>query len=130
MRMHVQLFATTTAVFMLNACDAIGIGPRSVEAGRPPTFKEREALTAAMPAWLRRYPVGCVWLEFSLSKNGRYAAAGYGVLQPMRPPCLRYVSNGSWFLKKHPNWRIIFTGSDPPPCSLRIPRELAAVCLR
>lgn len=97
---------------------------------RQPTFKERVAITNALPAWLRRYPVGCVWLEISVSSNGRYAKAGYGVVNPMKRPCSRYVSNGGWFLKKREKWKVIFNGSDPPPCSLRVPRELTQECLR
>jgi hypothetical protein len=111
-----------------------GLSTSSVEsskaAAHQPTFKEREGITNAMPAWLRRYPVGCVWLEISVSSNGRYAKAGYGVLNPMKRPCSRFVSNGGWFLKKQAKWRIIFNGSDPPPCSLKIPRELTVECLR
>src|SRR6266511_231237 len=98
-------------------------------AAREPTFREREAITAAMPAWLRRYPVGCIWLEISVSKDGRYAEAGPGFLNARRPPCSKYVSNGTWFLKKQTKWRIIFNGSDPPLCSLKVPRELTEECL-
>jgi hypothetical protein len=130
MRPQVQSTAVA-AVIILAACGGNRAGESSTETVRQPTFEEREGLTVAMPAWLRRYPVGCVWLDFSLSKNGRYATAGYGVVYPMRRPCVKYVSNGSWFLKKkRTKWRIIFNGSDPPPCSLGIPRELAAVCFR
>jgi hypothetical protein len=83
-----------------------------------------------MPAWLRRYSIGCVRLGISVSNNGRYAEAGLDYLNATRPPCSKYVSNGTWFLKKQTNkWRIIFNGSDPPPCALKVPRELAA-CLR
>ena len=106
------------------------VSPPRRAVARQPTFKEREAITNAMPGWLRRYPVGCVWLEISVSSNGRYAKAGYGVVNPMKRPCSRYVSNGGWFLKKQAKWKIIFNGSDPPPCSLKVPRELTQECLR
>jgi hypothetical protein len=98
-------------------------------AARQPTFSEREAITAAMPAWLRRYPVGCIWLEISVSKDGRFAEAGPGFLNASRPPCSKYVSNGTWFLKKQTKWSVVFNGSDPPPCSLKVPSELTEECL-
>lgn len=131
MSIAVMVPASVMSLIVLAACGGNGAGKTSAEATRQPTLEEREGLTRAMPAWLRRYPVGCVWLDFSLSKNGRFAAGSYGVVHPMRRPCSKYASNGSWFLKKkETKWRIIFNGSDPPPCSLRIPRELATVCLR
>ncbi len=132
MKTQVQVSTTpvaAAAAFILSACDGSGAGSRSAGAARQPTFKEREALTAALPAWLRRYPIGCVWLEFSVSNNGRFAEVGPGFLNARRPPCLKYASNGYWLLKKQTRWRIIFNGSDPPPCSLRVPRELSP-CLR
>ena len=129
MRAQVQASTAAAAVVILAACGGNGVGQGSVEAVRQPTFEEREGLTVAMPAWLRRYPVGCVWLDFSLSKNGRYAAGGYGVVHPTRRPCLKYASNGYWILKRLTKWKIIYNGSTDPPCSLRVPRELAP-CLR
>ena len=129
MKTRAQMSKWSSAVILIGVCGAIGLGARSAGAARKPTFKEREALTVAMPAWLRRYPVGCVWLDFSLSKNGRYAAGGYGVVHPTRRPCLKYASNGYWILKRLTKWKIIYNGSTDPPCSLRVPRELA-LCLR
>lgn len=131
--MRTQLKVSTTgtagAVCILTACSWSG-DSGSAEAARPPTFKEREAITAAMPAWLRRYPIGCVWLGISVSSDGTYAEAGPGFLNATRPPCLKYASNGYWLLRKRTKkWRIIFNGSDPPPCALKVPRELAP-CLR
>jgi cytochrome c556 len=56
-RMKVSMTGAAT-VFMLAACSGGGSSSRSADAVRQPTFKEREAITAAMPAWLRRYPIG------------------------------------------------------------------------
>ena len=133
----------TFGLVVVTGCNSSSGTSTASESGRPasaslhrravarqPTIKEREGITTAMPAWLRRYPVGCVWLEISVSSNGRYAKVGYGVVNPMKRPCSRYTSNGGWFLEKQAKWRIIFNGSDPPPCSLRIPRELTKECLR
>jgi hypothetical protein len=130
MRTHVQVSTVAmAALVILTACHEAGGGSSSAETVRQPTFKEREAITAAMPPWLRRYPIGCVRLGMLVSSNGRYAEAGLEFLNATRPPCAKYVSNGNWFLKKQKRWRIIFNGSDPPPCSLKIPRELATACL-
>jgi hypothetical protein len=129
MKTHVQVSATAAAVFLLTACNGSGTGSHSGEAARPLTFKQREAITAAMPAWLRRYPIGCVWLDMSVSKNGRYAKVAPGFLNATRPPCLKYASNGYWLLERQRKWRIMYNGSTDPPCSLRVPREFAP-CLR
>ena len=129
MKTQIQMSKWSSVVILISVCGAIGLGARSAEAARKPTFKEREALTAALPAWLRRYPIGCVWLEMSVSKNGRYAKVAPGFLNATRPPCLKYASNGYWILKRLTKWKIIYNGSTDPPCSLRVPRELAP-CLR
>jgi hypothetical protein len=129
MKRHVEMATVAAAVAILVACDANG-GARSVATARQPTFREREALTVALPRWLRRYPVGCVWLDMSVSHNGRYAEVGPNFLNARHLPCLNYASNGYWLLeKKKKKWTIIFNGSDPPSCSLGVPSELAR-CLR
>ena len=112
------------AVVVAAATVSFGADVPSAHAARPPTFNEREALTLALPAWLRRYPVGCVWLSMSVSNNRRYAIVAPAFLNATRPPCLRYASNGYWILKKSPSWRIVFNGSVMPPCSLGVPRDL------
>ena len=73
---------------------------RAAPSANQPRFEEREVLTAALPAWLRRYPVGCVWLQMTVSSNGRYAMIGPRFLNATRSPCLQYASNGYWLLKK------------------------------
>jgi hypothetical protein len=114
----------------LSAVAALLAFPSLASAERSPTFKEREAITAALPKWFQREPVGCVWLEINVSRNGRYAIAGPNFLNVSTPLCGRYAANGLWILKKTSRWRVIFNGSDPPPCSLAIPKDLVTGCLR
>jgi hypothetical protein len=113
-------------VFLIAASLAFATGVGSTYAARQPTFKEREALTVALPEFLLRYPVGCVWLSMSVSNNGRYAKVEPRVFNATHPPCLQYASNGYLLLKKTTRWKIIFNGSQPPPCSLGVPHDLTA----
>src|SRR4051794_15949058 len=110
---------------VIGACATLGAGAGSANAARKPTFREREAITAALPAWFRRYPVGCVAVDIVVSKNGKYAEADPVFLNArVGTPCLRYASNGFWILKKTRSWKIVFNGSDAPPCSLGVPADL------
>jgi len=36
----------------------------------------------------------------------------------------RWMRIGYWLLKKTTYWKIIFNGSQQPPCSLGVPRDL------
>jgi hypothetical protein len=96
--------------------------PAAAGAARPPTVAERTAITTALPTGFKRYPIGCVWLPTVVSSSGRYATVRPVVLAT--PPCIRYAGNGYWILRKRPRWRIVFAGSEPPPCSLGVPRDL------
>jgi hypothetical protein len=98
--------------------------PASALAARQPTLPEREAITAALPADFKRYPVGCVFLRTAVSNDGRYATVTPAFLNALRPPCARYASNGYWILRKTTRWKVIFEGSESPPCSLRVSRDL------
>jgi hypothetical protein len=98
--------------------------PVGALAARQPTFKEREAITAALPAAFKRYPVGCVFLRTVVSNNGRYATVAPVFLNALRMPCVKYASNGYWILRKATRWKIVFTGSEPPACSLGVPHDL------
>jgi hypothetical protein len=92
---------------------------------RSPTTRERAAITAALPMWLRAYPVGCVWLAISISStNPRFAKVAPQVLNTTRQPCARYVSNGVLILWRVSKWRVVYDGSVRPPCRLHIPRDL------
>ncbi|HEX7625690.1 MAG TPA: hypothetical protein VF379_01445 [Gaiellaceae bacterium] len=96
----------------------------AAQAKRAPQLSEREAITAALPAFLRNEPVGCVWLDVSVSNNGKYAIASTVYLNALHPPCARYASNGYWILRKIARWKIVYNGSEFPPCSLGVPRDL------
>jgi hypothetical protein len=48
---------------------------------------------------------------------------------PKSDPCLRYAANGFWILEKTSRWKIVFNGSDGPPCSVGVPKDLGG-CLR
>ena len=100
------------------------------QAKRPPSLTERAAITVALPAYLRKEPVGCVWLDVSVSNNGKYAIAAPMYLNALHAPCLRYASNGLWILRKTTRWKVVFNGSDPPNCSLGVPKDLVTGCLR
>jgi hypothetical protein len=94
-------------------------------AARPPTNPERAAVTQALPAWFRNYPVGCVWLIIRVSNNGRYAFVAEGLNNPRQDPCVKYAFNGFWVLKQQARrWKVIFNGSAGLPCSLGVPRDL------
>jgi hypothetical protein len=101
----------------------------AARATRAPTYAERQAITDALPTWFQKYPVECVWLGITVSSSGQFAQAGPTFLNVTRQPCSRYAANGFWILKKEgPRWKIIFNGSDRPPCSLKIPTDIANVC--
>jgi hypothetical protein len=100
----------------------------AVSAARQPTRTERQAITNALPPSIRSMPVGCVWLDIRVSRNPKYGYVAPEALSTLSPKskCLRYASNGFFILRKKPTgkWRVIFEGSNWPPCSRRIPRDL------
>jgi hypothetical protein len=94
-------------------------------AARPPTLAERAAVTAALPSFLRAVPAGCVWLDVALSPDGRWAKVTPRFLDATTLPCVKYASNGVFFLKRAARWKVVFDGSDLPPCALGVPKALA-----
>jgi hypothetical protein len=96
------------------------------QAKRAPLLAERAAITQALPAYLRNEPVGCVWLDISVSSNGRFAIVAPVYLNATRLPCLRYAANGYAILAKGVRWKVIWSGSEAPKCALGIPRDLTA----
>jgi hypothetical protein len=94
-------------------------------AARPPTLTERAAVTAALPAFLRAEPVGCVWLDVALSKNGRWAKVTPTFLNAETMPCLKYAADGFFLMKHTTRWKVVFIGSDYPACELGVPKTLS-----
>src|ERR1051325_2148548 len=99
----------------------VGGGAAATATARQPSFKEREAITSALPGWLRQDPVGWIWLRISVSNNPRFAKVAPSFLNATRSPCVRYASDGIWILKRLAKWKIIFNGSDLPRCSFHTP---------
>src|SRR5881398_2765957 len=100
---YVGRFARCCLAVTAVAC-LVGGGAAATTTARQPSFREREAITAALPGWLRRYPVGCVWLRISVSNNPRFAEVAPAFLNATQPPCIRYASNGIWILKRLTRW--------------------------
>jgi hypothetical protein len=46
--------------------------------------------------------------------------------------CYFYAGDGYYLLRRSPTgvWRVVFEGSDPPSCSLRVPKDLIRECFR
>jgi hypothetical protein len=110
----------------LAACAFLGSSASAASSARQPTLKERAAITAALPQWLRQDPVGCVWLDISVSSiDRRFAKIEPRFLNATHEPCVRYASNGFWILKRTTRWRIIFNGSVWPSCALHVPRDVS-----
>jgi hypothetical protein len=94
---------------------------------RAPTFKEREAIVAALPD--RDTPVECLWLIIRVSSgNPAYASVNGAFMNWERPGsrCLRYTNNGGLGILKRTRgrWKIVWAGTTDPSCRLRIPRDL------
>lgn len=107
------------------ACLALLVVAVPAFAGRPPSFPERESVTAALPQSLRSIPTGCVWLDVTVANAGGYAKVAPVFLNATKAPCVKYASNGFFILKKQARWRIIYEGSELPSCTLHVPRDLS-----
>jgi hypothetical protein len=92
---------------------------------RPPTHAEREAIVRPLATGIANTPAACLQLNIRVSRSGEYAFVGREVLNSLPGSrCLIYQSNGFQILRKTERWRIVYSGSDPPPCSLKIPPEV------
>jgi hypothetical protein len=107
------------------ACVALFVVTLPAYAGRPPSFPQREAITAALPQSLRSIPAGCVWLDVTVANAGGYAKVTPIFLNATKAPCVKYASNGFFILRKQLRWRIVYSGSELPPCKLHVPRDLS-----
>ena len=104
----------------------------SVAARRPATRVELAALVHALPKAYRtgiaKAPTGCVMFVARVSASGRYAEVTPRFSSRAR--CIRYASDGFFLLRRTATgWKTIYNGSDEPPCSLGVPRDLIA-CAR
>jgi hypothetical protein len=101
----------------------------TAQAARPPTRTERPAITKALASSIRTLPANCVTVRMRVSASGWFARAWLRWRQPDHCGAVS-SSNGQWFLKRTARgWRVVYVGSDPPPCRLRIPRDLTT-CIR
>lgn len=93
---------------------------------RAPTLKEREAITKALPRFVRDTPVECIWLNTRVANGSSYAIVRPAYLNATASGsrCTRYATNGFYVLRKSTSWKVVYRGSDPPPCSLKVPRDL------
>ena len=108
----------------------VGVADSTVGYSVAPTHQEREAIVQGLPASVRNTPVGCLNLNIRISSDSRYGRVDLEYLNARRgTPCLRYASNGFFLLKKGRRWKVVYNGSDPAPCRLRVPRDLGR-CLR
>lgn len=101
-------------------------------ARRPATRAERTALVRALPRAYRlgiaNAPAGCVTFVARISASGRYAEVTPRFSSRAR--CVRYASDGFFLVRRiAKRWTTIYDGSDEPPCSLGVPRDLIA-CAR
>jgi len=96
-------------------------------AARAPTLVERAAIIRALPKSIRDVPTECVWLNVRVSRTPAYASVVPRWLNWERPRsrCLRYAADGFFVLsRKAGRWHVVYLGSDSPPCSIRLPRDL------
>ena len=93
-------------------------------ASRLPTERERASIVRGLPLHVRKPAArACVSYLVRVSNDGRYATAEPRARQTFA--CRAYWGNGFWLLQRRSTeWRRIYAGSDPPPCSLRVPRDL------
>ena len=89
--------------------------------------RDDSGVLAAIPGWTdfaSSSPNRCVKLEVTFSHDKRFAE-----VEPVRSTCPDpgYGGNPGVVFLRRPGkrWTEVFTGSDAPPCSLGIPKELA-----
>jgi len=112
------------AVAFVVCCSCAAVAGAATVA-RQPTVAERNAIIQALPSYFRKFPIGCIWLDVTVSISGRYARVVPQDLNAGHGFCAKYAGNGYWILKKLTAWKIVFLGSVLPPCKLGIPRDLS-----
>lgn len=93
---------------------------------RSPTVSERAAITAVLAPFVRGVPVACRRLDIYVWR--RYALVGTTYPKTLPSLCQRYRFEFAWILKRTTRWRVVYSGTKPPPCSLGIPRAIAVNC--
>jgi len=92
-------------------------------ARRAPTVAERAEIRGAMALALSFAPPVCYGAVIYVSTVDRryaYATARWKTIAK----CLPYASNGYFILRRSTHWRVVFNGSDAPPCT-RVPARVA-----
>lgn len=93
---------------------------------RSSSERDKAAILLALPREFR-VPASCAKTDIKISSNPSWARAeSIDVYDPAIKKCGRFGGNGYWLLKKSPSghWRIVFNGSEVPPCSLHAPRDV------
>jgi|GEM_PF-6295267 len=88
--------------------------------------QERAAILRALPRYLR-VPASCAKTDIKISSDRRWARAeAIDVYDYEARKCGRFAGSGYWLLKKSSagRWRIVFNGSEVPPCSIHAPKYL------
>lgn len=116
--------STAGTLLVATTCCLVLVPPAA--GARAPTLKEREAITKALPRFVRDTPAECIWLNTRVANSSSYAIVRPAYLNATASGsrCARYATNGFYVLRKSTSWKIVYQGSDPPPCSLRVPRDL------
>lgn len=118
-------YVSTTVVVVGSVLAAAA--PSASLGARQPSLGEREAITRTLPASFRRAPVECIFVKITVStRNARYAMVDAQVInwRNKRTGCSKYLHDGFYIVEKTKGWRVVYEGSEPPPCSLRVPRDL------
>lgn len=119
------------------AATAAILAAASASAHRPPLGREQQALVGAVVRQdlaASAAPVSCLDLRFLVSTVDERYAAATNYFRPTQA-CRRWRFNGYLVLFYDlGGWRVVFRGSDPPPCA-RVPdavaRDLTGLrCLR
>lgn len=84
-----------------------------------------ENIERALPHFLSTIPSRCIRHDLKVSSNGEWARVSL-VLSGSPKKCLKYYVNGYWILKRNGDkqWRIVYNGSETPPCSLSVPKDI------
>jgi hypothetical protein len=88
--------------------------------------REKAAISLALPREFR-VPASCATINIKFSSDPSWARAeSIDVYDPATKRCGRFGGNGYWLLKRSDSghWRIVYNGSEVPPCSIHAPKDL------